>query len=357
VERIKIPGYDDQFLSRECMLPDHLRRYRPLIVLLGPTAVGKSRVGTQVAKHFDTEVLTADSRQVYRGMDIGTDKPTAAERQGVPHRLLDMVDPHEVFNAGWYRRVALDEIDRLYAANRLPFVVGGTGLYIRTLVRGLCQAPQADPLVRADLKKLREASGRVGLYAELMRVDPETAARLHPNDESKVMRALEVYRLSGRPISRIHDEHRFQENLFSALLIGLQRNKEALYRRIEERIDWQLTHGMVEETRALLDQGYGRELASMKGLGYRQVGAFLAHEYDYKEMVRRFKRDTRHFAKRQMTWFRKESGVAWLSIEESEPCERTAERVIALIEQFVRTLEEPAQSAALQQTMLGKGCV
>ena len=132
VSGIKIPGYDDQFLSRECMLPDHLRRYRPLIVLLGPTAVGKSRVGTQVAKHFDTEVLTADSRQVYRGMDIGTDKPTAAERQGVPHRLLDMVDPHEVFNAGWYRRVALDEIDRLYAANRLPFVVGGTGLYIRT---------------------------------------------------------------------------------------------------------------------------------------------------------------------------------------------------------------------------------
>ncbi len=355
--RVKVPGYDDQLLSCECMCPEHLRRYRPLVVLLGPTAVGKSRVATQVAKHFDTEVLTADSRQVYRGMDIGTDKPTAAEQQDVPHRLINVVDPHEVFNAGWYRRVALDEIDRLYAANRLPFVVGGTGLYIRTLVRGLCPAPQADPLVRADLKKLRETSGRAALFAELMRVDPETAARLHPNDESKVMRALEVYRLSGRPMSIMHDEHRFQENLFSALLIGLQRTKEALYRRIEERIDWQLTHGMVEETRALLAQGYGRELASMKGLGYRQVGAFLANEYDYEEMVRRFKRDTRHFAKRQMTWFRKESGVAWLSIEESESSEQTAARVITLMEQFVRTLEEPAQSAALQQTTLGKGCV
>ncbi|NJN70680.1 MAG: tRNA (adenosine(37)-N6)-dimethylallyltransferase MiaA [Nitrospira sp.] len=265
------------------MLPEHLRRYRPLVVLLGPTAVGKSRVAMQVAKHFNTEVLTADSRQVYRGMNIGTDKPTAAERQDVPHRLIDVVDPHEVFNAGWFRRVALDEIDRLYAANRLPFVVGGTGLYIRALVRGLCPAPPADLLVRADLQKLREASGRAGLYAELMRVDPETAARLHLNDESKVMRALEVYRLSGRPMSVMHDEHRFQENLFSALLIGLQRTKEALYRRIEERIDWQLTHGMVEETRALLDQGCGRELASMKGLGYRQVGAFLANEYDYEE--------------------------------------------------------------------------
>ena len=321
------------------MLPEHLRSHRPLVVLLGPTAVGKSRVATQVARHFDTEVLTADSRQVYRGMDVGTDKPRVAERQGVPHQLIDLVDPHEAFNAGWYRRVALEEIDRLYAANRLPFVVGGTGLYIRTLVRGLCSAPEADPLVRAGLKELRNARGRDGLYAELLRTDPETAAKLHPNDESKVMRALEVYRLSGRPISMIQEEHRFQERPFSALLIGLQRTTDELYRRIDERINWQLTHGMVEETRSLLEQGYGRELASMKGLGYRQVGAFLANEYDYAEMVRQFKRDTRRFAKRQMTWFRKEPGIVWLSIEEGEIPEQTAKRVIKQMEQFVRTLE------------------
>lgn len=324
------------------MFPEHLRSHRPLVVLLGPTAVGKSRVATQVAKHFDTEVLAADSRQVYRGMDIGTDKPTVAERQGVPHRLIDLVAPHEAFNAGWYRRVALEEIDRLYDANRLPFVVGGTGLYIRTLVRGLCLAPEADPLVRADLKKLRNARGRGGLYAELLRADPETAAKLHPNDESKVMRALEVYRLSGRPISMLQEEHRFQERPFSALLIGLQRSRDALYRRIDERIDWQLSHGMVEETRSLLEQGYGRELASMKGLGYRQVGAFLANEYEYDEMVRRFKRDTRRFAKRQMTWFRKEPEIVWLSIEEGEIPEQTAKRVITQMEQFVRALETHA---------------
>jgi tRNA dimethylallyltransferase len=272
-------------------------------------------------------------------MDVGTDKPRVAERQGVPHQLIDLVNPHEAFNAGWYRRVALEEIDRLYAANRLPFVVGGTGLYIRTLVRGLCSAPEADPLVRADLKELRNARGRDGLYAELLRTDPETAAKLHPNDESKVMRALEVYRLSGRPISMIQEEHRFQERPFSALLIGLQRTTDELYRRIDERIDWQLTHGMVEETRSLLEQGYGRELASMKGLGYRQVGAFLAKEHDYAEMVRQFKRDTRRFAKRQMTWFRKEPGIVWLSIEEGEIPEQTAKRVIKQMEQFVGTLE------------------
>src|SRR5688572_1035051 len=170
------------------MRSDQLLHYRPLVVLLGPTAVGKSRIATQVSKHLDTDVLTADSRQVYRGMDIGTDKPTAEERQGVPHRLIDLVSPSETFNAGWYRRAATVEIERLYRVGRLPFVVGGTGLYIRTLVRGLCSAPQADPHVRADLKRLRDDLGRDGLYAELMRVDPKTATRLHPNDESKVMR-------------------------------------------------------------------------------------------------------------------------------------------------------------------------
>lgn len=331
------------------MRSDQLHYYRPLVVLLGPTAVGKSRIATQVAKHLDTDVLAADSRQVYRGMDIGTDKPTAKERQGVPHRLIDLVAPSETFNAGWYRRVAMVEIERLYHAGRVPFVVGGTGLYIRTLVKGLCPAPQADPDVRADLKKLREDRGRDSLYAELMRVDSETATRLHPNDESKVMRALEVYRLSGRPLSTVQAEHGFHETPFSALLIGLERRKETLYRRIEERIDWQLTHGMVEETRLLLDEGYGRELGSMKGLGYRQVGAYLANECDYVEMVHRFKRDTRRFAKRQMTWFRSEGGVAWLSIEDNEPYERTAERVIAHIEQFMRALGQQKQPAALQQ--------
>ncbi len=329
------------------MLSEGVRHHRPLVVLLGPTAVGKSRVALLVAKQFNTEILTADSRQVYRGMDIGTDKPTAEERRDVPHRLIDVVDPSETFNAGWYRRVAMVEIERLYSAGRLPFVVGGTGLYLRTLVRGLCPAPQADLQVRGDLKKLRDERGRDGLYAELMRIDPETAARLHPNDESKVMRAIEVYRLSGRPLSTVQAEHGFQEAPFSALLIGLERRKETLYRRIEERIDWQLTHGMVEETRALFDRGYGRELGSMKGLGYRQIGAYLANECDYAEMVRRFKRDTRRFAKRQMTWFRSEVGVAWLSIEDNEPYERTAERVIARIEQFMRALGQQKPLAAV----------
>ena len=332
-------------------LSEKLCQRRPLVVLLGQTAVGKSRIAVQVAKRFETEILTADSRQVYRGMDIGTDKPTADERQGVAHRLIDMADPDEAFNAGWYRRAALAEIDRLYEARQLPFVVGGTGLYIRTLVRGLCPAPEADPRLRAELLHMSKEWGRDRLYAELAAVDPAAAARLHPNDEAKVVRALEVHRLSGQPMSTLHHRHGFQEDQFSVLLIGLQRPKEELYSRIEERIDWQLAHGMVQETRSLLERGYGRELGAMKGLGYRHLAAYLSGECDEPEMIRLFKRDTRRFAKRQMTWFRKEPDVRWVAIEKGEPFEHTVRNIVSLIEQFLRSLE----SEAMQPAALGAG--
>lgn len=328
---------------------------RPLVVILGPTAVGKSRVAVQVANYFGTEVLTADSRQVYRGMDLGTDKPSIEERQGVPHRLIDLADPNEAFNAGWYRRVALAEIERLYAAKQLPLVVGGTGLYIRVLVHGLCPAPQADQSVRAELKKLSEEQGRNRLYAELAEVDPDAAARVHPHDEAKIIRALEVHRLTGAPVSAAHRQHGFHEAPFATLLIGLQRPKEELYRRIEERIDWQLSHGMVKETRSLLDRGHGRHLGSMKGLGYRHVAAHLAGEYDEAEMVRLFKRDTRRFAKRQMTWFRKEPGIHWMSIELDETPEQTTRRVVSCIEQFLGNPESGTQPMAMQSAGMGEG--
>ena len=327
----------------------------PLVVLLGPTASGKSRIAVQLAKRFETEVLAADSRQVYRGMDLGTDKPMMEERQGIPHRLIDLVDPDEPFNSGWYRQVALMETTRLYAARQLPLLVGGTGLYIRTLVRGLCSAPQSDPMVRAELLELVREQGRDGLYARLMEVDPDGAARLHPNDEAKVLRALEVHRLTGQPLSTIQRQHGFRDGPFSTLLIGLHRPTETLYRRIEERIDWQLAHGMVEETRALLDQGYGRHLGAMKGLGYRQVAAYLAGEYHYDEMVRRFKRDTRRFAKRQMTWFRKEPGIQWVSVDDGESLEHTVERVVLLIERFLESLERTSPSSLNRSTMVTEG--
>ncbi|HJS65846.1 MAG TPA: tRNA (adenosine(37)-N6)-dimethylallyltransferase MiaA [Nitrospiraceae bacterium] len=313
-------------------------RCKPVVVIVGPTAVGKSRIAVEVAKAFETEVLTADSRQVYRGMDVGTDKPTLEERHGIPHRLIDLVGPDESFNAGLYRRQAIDEIERLYRDHRLPLVVGGTGLYVRTLLKGLCDAPPTDPIVRAALKQEAEGQGHDRLYARLVEVDPETASRLHPRDESKVIRALEVYQLSGRRMSEFQQEHGFAERPFSTLMIGLNRDRDALYRRIESRIDWQLTHGLIEETKQLLDQGYQRDNAAMKGLGYRQVAEHLAGVYDSAEMVRRFKRDTRRFSKRQMTWFRKEPEIQWLTIEESESVQHTTARVIGQADRFLTTL-------------------
>lgn len=313
--------------------------FKPVVVIVGPTAVGKSRIAVEVAKAFETEVLTADSRQVYRGMDIGTDKPIPEERQGVPHRLIDLVSPGELFNAGLYRRQALDEIERLYKDRRLPLVVGGTGLYVRALLKGLCGAPPSDPILREALRQEARDEGPDCLYARLVAVDPRGAARLHLRDESKVIRALEVYLLSGRRMSDFQQEHGFDERPFSAVIIGLNRDRDALYRRIEDRIDWQLAHGLVEETKQLLAQGFGQDSGAMKGLGYRQVAEHLAGEYDAAEMVRRFKRDTRQYAKRQLTWFRKEPGIQWLTIEESESAQHTASLVIESAGQFLATLE------------------
>jgi tRNA dimethylallyltransferase len=307
----------------------------PLIVLLGPTAVGKTGIAVPVAQVLGTDILTADSRQVYRGMDIGMDKPRPAERGGVPHRLIDVIDPAESFNVGQYRRLALVEIGRLHGEGRVAFMVGGTGLYIRAVVRGLWDGPPADWVFRRELMELARTNGPEYLHRRLEEVDPELAGRLHTHDLVKIVRGLEAYHATGRPLSELHRQHGFQERPFSTLLIGLNRDREALYRRIDERVDSQLAQGLLEETRRLLGQGCARDLGSMKGLGYRQLSAYLEGECPYEEAVRRLKRDTRHFAKRQLTWFRKEPNVRWLSLDEHGSPAEAADRVLALIEAFL----------------------
>jgi tRNA dimethylallyltransferase len=308
---------------------------RPVVVLVGPTAVGKSQIAIQVAKVLETEVLTADSRQVYRGMDIGTDKPSLKERQGVPHRLIDLVEPDQPFNTGEFRRQAAVEINRLHQEGRVPLVVGGTGLYVRTLLHGLCEGPPADWEFRRSLERDADANGADWLYRQLTLVDPESARRLHPNDRVKIIRALEVYHLLGRPLSGEHRRHAFAAMPYAPLLLGLTRERQALYRRIDERVELELAKGLVEETRGLLARGYGRQLGSMKALGYKQVAGFLAGDYSYEEAVRLLKRDTRRFAKRQLTWFRREPGIRWMPIEDGEPAARTAERVVEEVRRFM----------------------
>jgi tRNA dimethylallyltransferase len=321
-------------------------RLKPLLVVIGPTAVGKSRIAIHLAQALGTEVLAADSRQVYRGMDIGMDKPTLEERQGVPHRLIDLVEPDQPFNVGEYRRHALIEIDRLHRTGLLPLIVGGTGLYIRALLRGLWEGPSADWSFRNQLEREARQHGVDHLHRKLALVDPVSAARSHPHDRVKIIRALEVHHLLGHPLSEAHQRHAFAEAPFSTLIVGLMRDRAALYRRVDDRVEAQLAGGLVQETQRLLDQGYGRQLGSMKGLGYRQISGYLAGEYSYEEAVRRLKRDTRHFAKRQLTWFRKETGIEWLLVEEHESSETVASRIETLARRFLNGLPEHANVSA-----------
>lgn len=314
--------------------PNVLMAERPLIVLVGPTAIGKSRIAIQVAKQLRTEILTADSTQVYRGMDIGTDKPSLTEQAQVSHRLINLVNPDEPFNAGEYRRFAVKEIERLYDNGCLPLVVGGTGLYVRVLVRGIWSGPPVDWAIRFQLEEESRQRGMEDLYRELSAVDPDSARQLHPNDRVKVLRALEVYRQMGVPRSEAHQQHRFQDCPFRLLFIGLSMNRQSLYERIEARVELELSKGLVEETQTLIDKGYSRDLTSMKSLGYRQMASYLAGECDYQEAVRRLKRDTRHFAKRQMTWFRKEPDIEWFELQDEDQSETVANRILARIEKF-----------------------
>ena len=333
------------------MMTEDLRIPKPLIVLVGPTAVGKSRIAIPLAQALKTEILTADSRQVYRGMDIGMDKPPVEARGGVPHRLIDLVEPDQPFNVGEYRRLALAEIARLHQGGRVPLLVGGTGLYVRTVVHGLWDGPPADWTYRHRLMDLARTEGAESLYRQLSHVDPDLAARLHPRDEVKIIRGLETYHVTGRRLSDLHREHAFAEKPFSTLMIGLTRDRQELYRRIDARVDEQLANGLVEETRRLLSQGYDRGLGSMKGLGYRQISGYLAGDSSYEEAVRLLKRDTRHFAKRQFTWFRKEPGIIWVQIQERESAETVVARLIAMVERFLENPADlswtaPAQEAA-----------
>lgn len=300
------------------MLPDQRHSAdsidpRPrVVVICGPTAAGKTTVGIAVARALSGEVISADSMQVYRGMDIGTAKPTAAERAAVPHHLIDVVDPDEPFDAARFIRLARPLVVSLHAAGRTPVVVGGTGLYIKALLRGLFDAGPVDPEVRRRLGAEAEALGAPALHARLRDVDPETAARLHPNDRVRILRALEIHACEGRPLRELQQAHRFEDAPFAALTIGLALERAALYERIDRRVDAMAAAGLEAEVRGLLARGYGPELKPMQSIGYSHMAAFITGAVDRDECLRTLKRDTRRFAKRQMTWFRAVPGIEWM---------------------------------------------
>jgi tRNA dimethylallyltransferase len=276
----------------------------PVILLAGPTAAGKTALSLDLAQRFATEIVNADSMQIYRYMDIGTAKPSASEKAKVPHHLIDIADPDEPFDAARYVDVARPVIDQLHGQGRVPLVVGGTGLYMKVLIRGICTGPPSDPKIRQELLLEEESHGLARLHAELLRIDPEAGARIHPNDRQRVLRAIEVFRQTGVTLSSSQRSHRFQEELYPAIKIFLEREREELYARIERRVDAMIDSGLKEEVERLLSMGYGSELKPMQSLGYKQMCAHLLDGLPFDRAVQLIKQETRRYAKRQFTWFR-----------------------------------------------------
>jgi tRNA dimethylallyltransferase len=301
-------GTSERASSDEDSTPGNKPR---VIVICGPTATGKTAAGIALARALGGEIISADSMQVYRRMDIGTAKPTAAERAAVAHHLIDVVDPDEPFDAARYAAQARAEVLALHRRGAVPVIVGGTGLYIKALLHGLFRSDAGDPAVRRRLSAEAETGGIRELHARLVACDPESARRLHPNDTARILRALEVFEVTGWPISGFHREHRFAEAPFDALQIGLHLDRDVLYERIDCRVDAMLAAGLEDEVRGLLAAGYGPQLKSMQSIGYSHTAAWLAGRISRDEAVRTLKRDTRRFAKRQMTWFRADSQVVW----------------------------------------------
>ncbi len=287
-------------------------RDRPqVVILLGPTGVGKSRWAVELAETFGGEIINADSMQVYRYMDIGTAKPTREEQKRVRHHLIDLVPPDQPFHADLFRALGRKTIDQFHRDGKPIWVVGGTGLYIKALTQGLFSSPKIDPGVREILREEAEKEGGACLYERLEKVDPKTASKLHRRDLFRIIRALEVFDSTGLPISFFRDQHRFGERPYLTLKIGLEMNREDLYRRIDQRVDQMIEKGLLQEVEGLLEMGYGPQLKPMRSLGYKQMIQFLSKEVGWTEAVRQMKRDTRHYARRQWTWFKGDPEVHW----------------------------------------------
>lgn len=304
-----------------------------LLAIVGPTGVGKTRLAVALGRTWPIEVVSVDSRQVYRRMDIGTAKPTAAERAAVPHHLLDLVEPDAVYDAARFAADAAAAICAIQGRGRWPVLVGGTGLYYRALVRGLLPRPPADPALRARLRAEAAAEGPGSLHRRLTALDPAAAARIHPRDLVRITRALEVVLLTGRPAT-LQGPGVWGDpppaSPYRVVTVGLTMSRDALYARLDARVDRMLEAGLVEEVKALLAAGYGPELPSMQGIGYRHLAPVAGRGTGLAAAVAAMKRDTRRYARRQWTWFAREPGLYWTEAraDDVEPTVATIKRIV-----------------------------
>jgi tRNA dimethylallyltransferase len=283
-----------------------------LLIILGPTASGKSDLALRLAECCNGELINADSLQVYRGLDIGTAKPTLAERARVPHHLIDLLPPEAPFTAAEFCREADRAIADMITRGKNPIVVGGTGLYLRALIHGLADSPGEELAVRAEMQRLAVQEGNEAVLGRLRAVDPLAAAQIHPNNLVRIIRALEVYHQGGRPLSAYWADHGFTVERYRYLKIGIQVEREELYRRIEARVDTMLAAGLVAEVRQLLAGGADPMLKPLRSIGYKEICAHLAGEISLAEARELIIRNTRHYAKRQLTWCKREEPINWV---------------------------------------------
>ena len=286
---------------------------KPLIILTGPTAVGKTELSIALAKSIGGEIISADSMQVYKYMDIGTAKIRSEEMDGVPHHLIDFLEPDVAFNVAMFKDLAKSAVEDIYSRGRIPILVGGTGFYIQALLYDIDFSEEdSDSSIRKELETLAEVKGAAFLHEKLREVDPESAEQIHANNVKRVIRALEYYQLHGEKISTHNETERHKESPYDFLYFVLTHDRQVLYERIEKRIDQMIDHGLISEVDNLLKKGYDSSLVSMQGLGYKELIPYLQKKCTLDEAIYVLKRDTRHFAKRQLTWFRRERNVRWL---------------------------------------------
>ncbi len=301
----------------------------PLIAVVGPTGVGKTRVAIELCAELGGEIVSADSRQIFQGLDIGTDKPTEEQRRAVRHHLLDVVAPDEEFTLAQYQEAAYLAIDDVLSRNKVPFVVGGTGLYIKAVLEGfVIPRVEPDPQLRQELLEEAAREGAAALHARLTEVDPAAAAKIDPENVRRVVRALEVYEQAGKPITRLQGR---QKPPYRILKVGLTRERQELYRRIDQRVDEMMERGLLAEVQRLVSEGYGFDLPAMSGLGYRQIGMYLRGEVDLTTALRKIKSETHRFVRQQYKWFRlDDETIHWFDLEDGP-----ADSLRVLVEEFL----------------------
>lgn len=315
---------------------------KPLIILTGPTAVGKTELSIGLAKAVGGEIISADSMQVYRHMDIGSAKITREEMDGVPHHLIDVLEPEEAFHVAAFQSMAKEAMEEIYSRGHVPIVTGGTGFYIQALLYDIDfkENPEGGN-IRRELEILGEQHGSEYLHQMLAEIDPESAAAIHANNRKRVIRAIEYFRQTGEPISRHNEEERAKESPYRFYYYVLTCDRALLYERIDRRVDQMLAQGLIEEVKALKARGCTRNLVSMQGLGYKEILDYLDGRCSLEEAVYVLKRDTRHFAKRQLTWFKRERDVRFLKLEDF--CQDRQAVLNYITEEYCREEKEAAE--------------